>query len=127
MRFVIAAILGAHGIVHFVGFVSSWQIATFAELPYKTTILAGQIDIGDGGIRAMRLLWLFAGLGFLVAAIGLATQTPWALRLIAVIVAASLVLCLMGWPDSRIGLWVNIGVAALLLLNARWPLVALVR
>jgi hypothetical protein len=46
--------------------VSSWQIATLAELPYNTTILAGRIDIGDAGIRAMGLLWLFAGLGLRV-------------------------------------------------------------
>jgi hypothetical protein len=127
MRFILAAVLGVHGIAHFVGFVFSWQIATLAELPYKTTILAGRIDVGDGGIRAMGLLWLLGGLGFLIAAVGVATEAPWSLRLTALMVAVSLVLCTIGWPDSRIGLVVNIALAVVLVVNARWPVLALVR
>jgi len=37
MRFVLAFVLLAHGVAHLVGFVSSWKLATLAELPYKTT------------------------------------------------------------------------------------------
>jgi hypothetical protein len=108
MRFIIAVVLGAHGIAHFVGFVFSWEIATLAELPYKTTILAGRIDVGDGGIRAMGLLWLAGGLGFLVAALGLATQAPWSLRLTAVMLFVSLVLCAIGWPGTHALVWWSI-------------------
>jgi hypothetical protein len=127
MRFILAAVLGAHGIAHFVGFVFSWQIATLVELPYKTTILAGRIDLGDGGIPAMGLLWLLGGLGLLIAAVAVATDTPWSLRLTALMVAMSLVLCAIGWPDSRIGLVVNVALAVALVVNARWPVLALVR
>jgi hypothetical protein len=127
MRFLLAAVLGAHGIAHFVGFVFSWQIATLVELPYKTTILAGRIDLGDGGIRAMGLLWLLGGLGLLIAAVAVATDAPWAHRLTALMVAMSLVLCAIGWPDSRIGLVVNVALAVALVVNARWPVLALVR
>jgi hypothetical protein len=99
MRFILAALLGVHSIAHFVGFVFSRQIPTLADLPYKTTILAGRIDVGDGGIRAMGLLWLLGGLGFLVA-VGLATNAPWLVPFTAFMVAVSLVLCAIGWPDS---------------------------
>jgi len=42
MRFVLAVLLVAHGVAHLVGFVSSWKLATLAELPYKTTAFSGQ-------------------------------------------------------------------------------------
>jgi hypothetical protein len=35
MRFVLAFLLVAHGIAHLVGFISSWNLATLAKLPYK--------------------------------------------------------------------------------------------
>jgi hypothetical protein len=127
MRFILAAILGAHGIAHFVGFVFSWQIATLAELPYKTTILADRIDVGDGGIRVVGVLWLTVGLGFLAAAAAVGAHAPWALPFTFIMVLASVPLCAIGWPDARIGLAVNIGILALLLLGTRWPLAALLR
>ena len=127
MRFILAAILAAHGVAHFVGFVFSWRIATLAELPYKTTILADRIDVGDGGIRAVGIAWLSVGAGFLAAAAAVAAHAPWALPLTFVLVLASVPLCAIGWPDARIGLAVNIGILAVLLLGARWPLAALMR
>jgi hypothetical protein len=75
----------------------------------------------------MGLLWLLGGVGFLVAAAGFATQAQWSLRLTVFMVALSLVLCAIGWPDSRIGLAVNIALAAALILGARWPVLAMVR
>jgi hypothetical protein len=47
MRFVLAFFLLAHGVAHLVGFVSSWKLATLAELPYKTTVFSGRVDVGD--------------------------------------------------------------------------------
>ena len=46
MRFVLVFFLLAHGVAHLVGFVSSWKLATLAELPYKTTVLSSRIDVG---------------------------------------------------------------------------------
>ena len=50
MRFGLAFLLVAHGVAHLVGFVSSWKLATLAELPYKTTVFSGRVDVGDAGI-----------------------------------------------------------------------------
>jgi hypothetical protein len=127
MRFVVAAILAAHGIAHFVGFVFSWRIATLAELPFKTTVLADRVDIGNTGILVMGVLWLVVGLGFSIAAVLVSMRVPSALRVTAYIVAASFSLCVIEWPDSRIGLGVDVALAILLLFNARWASFALVR
>jgi hypothetical protein len=127
MRSILAAILAGHGIAHFVGFVFSWRIATLAELPYKTTIVADRIDVGDGGIRAVGVLWLTVGLGFLAAGAAVGAHAPWALPFTFIMVLASVPLCAIGWPDARIGLAVNVGILALLLLGARSPLATLLR
>ena len=100
MRWLLSFLLFAHGVAHLVGFVSSWKLATLAELPYKTTIVAGRIDVGDGGIRVIGVLWLLAALAFLVAAGAVAAATGWAGRFTLVAVVTSLVLCVAGWPDA---------------------------
>jgi hypothetical protein len=119
MRFLFAALLVAHGIAHLVGFVASWRLATFAEMPYKTTVLAGQADIGDIGIRVMGGLWLLAALGFVAAAAAVITGTDWATRFTVTLAVASSVLCVIAWPEARIGLAVNLGLMTALLMMGR--------
>ena len=125
MRFVLAFLLVAHGVAHLVGFVSSWKLATLAELPYKTAVFSGRVDVGDAGIRVMGVLWLLAALAFLVAALAVATETSWAVRFTLAAVIAYLILCVVGWPDARIGVAVNVGLALLLAIGARLNLAVL--
>ena len=103
----------------------SWKLATLAELPYKTTILSGRLDVGDAGIRVIGVLWLLAALAFLVAAIALVAVTGWAGRFMVAAVIASALLCVAGWPDARIGLAVNVGLALVLAIGARLHLALL--
>ena len=125
MRFVLAFFLLAHGVAHLVGFVSSWKLATLAELPYKTTVFSGRVDVGDAGIRVMGVLWLVAALAFIVASIAVATEVGWAARFTLAAVIASLMLCVVGWPDARVGVSVNVGLVLLLAIGARLNLAVL--
>lgn len=125
MRFVLACFLLAHGVAHLVGFVSSWKLATLAELPYKTTVFSGRVDVGNAGIRMIGVLWLLAALAFLVAAIAIATEARWAVRFTLASVLASLMLSLAGWPDARVGVAVNVGLVLLLAIGARLNLAVL--
>ena len=119
MRFVLAFVIAAHGIAHLVGFISSWRLATLAELPYKTTIFSGRLDVGDAGIRVIGVLWLLAALAFLIGPIAVTTEASWAGRFLFAAVIASTLLCVAGWPDARIGLAVNLGLALVLAIGAR--------
>ena len=74
MRFVLAILLVAHGVAHLVGVVSSWKLAVLPELPYKTVVLSGRVDVGDAGIRVMGVLWLLAALAFW------SLRLPWRLK-----------------------------------------------
>ena len=104
---------------HLPGFVSSWKLATLVELPYKTTVLAGRVDVGDSGVRLLGVFWLLTALTCVAAGAAVVLQMAWALRLVAFTVVASLLLCVIGWPDARTGVAVNIALLVLLAVGAR--------
>ena len=106
MRFAFAALLLAHGVAHLVGFAVPWKLLSSEEVPYRTTILGSLIDVGHAGARALGVVWLAAALAFvLLAAAVLAglNVRPWTSAMLGM----SIVLCVIGWPEARIGLVVN--------------------
>ena len=114
MRFVFAAVLIAHGVAHLVGFVVPWKLVSTAEVPYRTTVLGGVSDLGDAGARALGVVWLMAALAFVLLAgsvLAGSNVRPWALAMLAL----SSLLCVVGWPEARIGLVVNVVLLTVLL------------
>ena len=126
IRYGLAVLLAGHGVAHLVGFVASWQLAALPELPYRTRVLAGRVEVGDIGTRVMGALWLLAALAFLTAAGAAVTQAGWMARFALCTVVVSMVLCVLGWPDARAGFWVNAGLALVLLFGWRYHLAAIV-
>ena len=114
MRLAFAALLAVHGIAHLVGFVVPWRVASLAGMPYRTTILAGKVDVGDTMIRVFGVLWLLTALALLGAAGGWIVHARWAPLFTAGVLLLSLVLCAIEWPDARIGLFINIALLAAL-------------
>jgi hypothetical protein len=47
MRIVLALLLLAHGVAHLPGFLVSWQLRSFPEMPYRTAFLGGSVDVGE--------------------------------------------------------------------------------
>ena len=104
MRYVIAMVFFVHGFAHTVGFVVPWKIASLDEAPYKTTLLNGKLDVGHGGIRVVGLLWLLAALAFFGAgALVIGRFELWQ-PFTLVVTIYSLVLCVLGLPESRLGM-----------------------
>jgi hypothetical protein len=119
MRIIFALILIGHGFAHLAGFFLPWRITT-QDMPYKTTILGKSVNVGDMGIRIVGVLWLIAALAFAVSAVSILTRASWWLPFISIATAFSFLLCIVEWPDARIGAFVNIGIAALLLFRMDW-------
>jgi hypothetical protein len=119
IRIIVAILLVGHGLVHLPGFVVPWRLATLEEMPYKTTLLAGNLDVGATGIRLVGLLWLLAAVGFVVAGGAVFTQHPWWVAVTLGVTLFSLALCILGWPEARFGLLVNLAILAYLFFGRR--------
>ncbi len=109
---VAAVVLAVHGAIHLIGFFVPWQLATVEGFPYRTTLLAGLVDVGPAGIRAVGALWLLVAAGFVLAGFGVWRGEPWAVGVAAGLALGSLVLCVFGLPDAAAGIVVNVAILA---------------
>ena len=115
MRIALSLLFIVHGIAHLPGFLVPWRLAAPAGVPYTTTVLAGTADLGSVGIRLVSILWLLAALAFIAA--GVATyldDIAWRTLALGTTVA-SLALTVIGLPQSRIGLVLNLVLLTYLL------------
>ena len=120
MRVLLAIWFFGHGVAHLPGFLVSWQLRAFPDLPYHTVILGNMVDVGSMGMRLIGLGWLFGGIAFVALGIAaILAVTGWQDAAYAVL-GLSLVLCILGWPAARIGVVANIAVAMLLYASRRW-------
>jgi hypothetical protein len=119
MRIVAALVLLVHGVANLVGFVVPWRLATLPEVPYRSTILGGRLEVGDTGVRALGVLWLVAALAFAAAAAGVLLHASWWRPLSMAVAVVSLALCVTGWPDAKIGIPVNVAIIAVLVIATR--------
>ncbi len=102
-----AILLALHGIVHFIGFVTPWRLATLEGFTYRTTVLNGAWDIGDAGIQAVGLVWLGVTFGFLVAGYGVWRGERWAVGLTGALAIVSLIVCVLGLPEAVAGVVID--------------------
>ena len=107
-RRLVAAFLAAHAIAHLAGFAWPWWLMESA--PYAEPSPNGAMFSGDTAMAVMSSLWLVAAAAFMVA--GLAVLDHWrACRRITTAAAlGSLVLCLLSWPGSLLGIPINIAI-----------------
>ena len=110
LRIAAAAVVAAHGLIHLIGFVVPWGIATVEGFAYRTTALDGAIALGDAGARALGLVWLACAVGFVVAGLGIWRRASWALPLTAGLAVVSIVVCVLGLPETSAGIVVNAAI-----------------
>jgi hypothetical protein len=110
MNVLAGLLLAAHAIAHLVGFVGAFRLVS--TVPHQTAILYGRVDLGEAGARAAGVGWLFAAAGFAVAAAGAFADAAWWPRFVVVAAIASLAMCILYLPDTRIGVAVNAALIA---------------
>jgi len=126
MRFLLAFALLVHGIAHGVGFAVPWRLVASPTAAYTTSLLDGRIAAGELGIKIVGLLWLAVGLGFVIAASGVAVRAAWSPSVVATLAAASLALSVLGLPDSRLGIPINLALLLGLVVHLKtgWSLLS---
>jgi hypothetical protein len=111
-RRIAAILLALHGVIHLIGFVTPWRIATLEGFAYRTTLLDGAFDVGDLGVRVVGLVWLGLTVGFLAAGYGVWRGERWAVGLTGGLAVVSLVVCLLGLPETFAGIAINVVILA---------------
>jgi len=123
IRAFVTVVLAAHGLIHLIGFVVPWRIATLDGFAYRTTAFGGQLSLGETGAQILGLAWLAVAVGFLVAATGIWRAAPWAVPMAGLLAVASLAVCVLGLPETSAGIVVNlallVGIAAVALRPGR--------
>jgi hypothetical protein len=110
MHLAFAVLLAVHGIAHLVGFLVPWRLMTSDEMPYSTTLLGGTVDVGGAGIRIVGLGWLLLAGAFLGGAWMVWVGRPGAAAWVTTTALVSVAMCVLGWPQARVGLWVNAAI-----------------
>ncbi len=117
MRVAGALFLAVHGIAHLVGFRAAFWPG--ALLSGQTSLLGGLIGLGYFGSRLLGVVWLLLAVSYLAAAGMVVARAPAWTTLTLAVSAASLVMCVLFWPDARIGLYLDLAVLLVVLLISR--------
>lgn len=119
-RVLLALICAGHGVAHLVGFFAAWRPGTFPELIHKTTVLSGRLDLGEAGIRILGIVWLLMAVAFGSTAVLIWLKGAAVGNLVMWVAAASVVLSVIEWPDSQIGVVVNLAIVLFVLASLRY-------
>lgn len=115
MRYSLALLMMLHAIGHLPGFLVPWGLVRPEAVPATTTVLNGRVEIGRWGKRAVGLLWLLTGFAFLTATAGAVRDRAWWTGFALTVATISLILSLVEWPLSRVGVLVNVALIGTLI------------
>ena len=115
----VVVVLVLHGLIHLIGTAVYLRLADIQGFAYKTSVLGGRLDLGDGGVRAYGMLWLLAAIGFVLAALALMQGWDWWGPALLAVTLLSLGLTSLDWSVAFAGAIVNIVILVLLWLGRR--------
>ena len=119
LRHVAAFALAIHGLIHFLGIGVYFELIEMADLPYKTTLLGGAIDVGDTGIRVFAVLTAVAGVGFVASSVALVTGWRYWQEVLLAVTVLSLILTGLDWTVASTGVLANLAILAGFFLQRR--------
>jgi len=119
IEYAAAVLLTLHGLVHLMGLVAYWPIATLQGIPYKTTLLDGRWDLGKTGTRLFSMVWLVTAIGFVIAAAGMVTHQDWWQAALAGVTLLSLVIAALDVRAAFIGAVIDILILVSLVVGPR--------
>jgi hypothetical protein len=118
--FAAAFVLVVHGLIHLMGTAVYARHAEIKGLSYKTTLLSGHWELGEGGIRVFGWLWVLPAIGFAAAALALPGGWGWWKPVLIGATLLSLAITALDWSNAFMGAIVDIVILALVLLSPRF-------
>lgn len=112
-------VLAIHGLIHLLGTVVYLRVAEIDGFAFKTTLLAGRVDVGEPAIRIFGALWIVPAAGFLVSAAGLWFGWWWWLPTAVASTIVSLLLTTVDWNVAYAGAITDMAIVILLLFASR--------
>jgi hypothetical protein len=109
MRRATAALLTAHAIAHLAGFAWPWWVLEPLPTPPDNAAL-----VGDAVMQATSVGWLAIAIAFMVAALALLGGSAHWRHITAAAATLSLVLSVICWPGSLLGVPINLAILATL-------------
>ena len=119
MRIALAVLMTLHGMAHLVSYVEAWQLMP-GSFPWKTTILAGRVDLGGPGTRVVGMIWLAVSVAFMLSAAGAVVGAAWWAALAFGGAATSVVLTAVELPQARPGLAIDFVILTALVAGGRF-------
>ena len=120
VKTIAAIFLFIHGFAHSVGFFVQWRIIKSNDMPYSTKLFFGKLDAGNAGIRIIGLIWLSIAIVYVFAGYGILTSKGWWNTATLIITAFSFIFCIVGLPDTKMGVVANIIILVFIILNQRF-------
>ena len=115
LRIFAALVLFIHGLIHLMGTTVYLKLGSLDGFPYKTTLMNGQVNLGENGIALFGGLWALAALGFVVAALGQLLRWKVSQPMLLGVTLFSLLLTSLDWEIAFAGAIINLVILALLL------------
>jgi hypothetical protein len=109
-------LLIVHGLIHLMGTAMYTGHVEIKNLSYKTTLLGGNWDLGETGMRTFGAFWAVPAIGFVAAAIGFAAGWDWWKPALVGVTLFSLALTAMDWSIAFMGAIVDVAILALIAL-----------
>lgn len=106
MYIAFGVLLVLHGFAHLVGFAGSWGLSS--NIVPQTHLLNGRIPLGLEAMRLIGILWAVLAAAFVFAAVGVTRQESWWPTATIGVAFASLVMCVLGLPEAKLGVILNI-------------------
>ena len=108
-RVVGAGLIGLHGMIHVLGFLAIWNLADLPDLANPPTLFLADRPVTDPTVRAFAVLWVVAGLAFIVtSAAMMMSKTRWWRPLAPLAALLSLVPTALWWADAAWGFLVSV-------------------
>ena len=110
-------VLVVHGLIHLMGTAVYMRLAEVRGLTYKTTLLSGDWELGENGIRVFGALWILPTIGFVAAALALAIGWGWWQPVLLWTTLLSLALTGLDWRNAFMGAITDTAILVLLWLR----------